>query len=142
MSFPTSLRVLTSRLLPAGALALSFIGCQSQSTAETKTTATTTAVADAKTSPSAINAAELGAYLQAVSSDEMQGRKPFTVGEKRITAYLAAQFKQLGLQPGLGGSYFQSVPMVEISVTPAPTMQVAGKGQKLTLQYIPHAKRL
>jgi len=66
----------------------------------------------------------------------MLGRKPFTAGEERITAYLAAQFKDLGLQPSSSaGSYYQPVPLVEITVAPAPTMQIAGKGQQLILQY-------
>jgi Zn-dependent M28 family amino/carboxypeptidase len=66
----------------------------------------------------------------------MLGRKPFTAGEERITDYLAAQFKALDLKPASpAGSYFQPVPMVEIAVSPAPTMQIAGKGQKLSLNY-------
>ncbi|ALW86383.1 peptidase M28 [Hymenobacter sedentarius] len=135
MTLLSSLHSLPFRLLPAGLLALSLAACQSNSTKETATTAATPPVAAAAGDSAAITAAEMGSYLKAVSSDEMQGRKPFTEGEERITNYLAAQFKQLGLQPGPSGSYFQPVPMVEISVAPAPTMQIAGKGQQLTLQY-------
>jgi Zn-dependent M28 family amino/carboxypeptidase len=65
----------------------------------------------------------------------MLGRKPFTVGEERATRYLADQFKNLGLKPGPDGSYFQPVPMVEITGTPSATMQIRGKGQNLGLQY-------
>ncbi|HEX8326511.1 MAG TPA: M28 family metallopeptidase [Hymenobacter sp.] len=139
MSFLTPLRSCASPWLPAGLLALFLTGCQSKNTSETTATTGNTAAADTTGAPAAatnaIQATELGTYLQAVSSDEMQGRKPFTVGEERITNYLAAQLKQLGLQPGPDGSYFQPVPMVEISVTPAPTMQIEGKSQKLSLQY-------
>ncbi|UOQ77442.1 hypothetical protein MUN84_01625 [Hymenobacter sp. 5516J-16] len=73
--------------------------------------------------------------MQAVSSDEMLGRKPFTLGEQRSTQYLADEFKRLGLQPGPGGSYFQPVPLVEITGTPAPTLHIKGKGQPLSFQY-------
>ena len=65
----------------------------------------------------------------------MLGRKPFTAGETRATAYLANQFRLLGISPGPSGSYLQKVPLVEIKVTPAPTMQISGGGNKLTLNY-------
>jgi Zn-dependent M28 family amino/carboxypeptidase len=93
--------------------------------------------------PAPISAASISGYLQAVSSDEMLGRKPFTTGEERITSYLAAQFEKLGLKPGAVDlsyagqvpSYFQPVPLVEITGTPAPTLQIKGKGASLSLQY-------
>jgi Zn-dependent M28 family amino/carboxypeptidase len=52
--------------------------------------------------------------LQEISSDEMAGRGPGAVGEKRVVPYMIEQFKQLGLAPGPDGSYTQAVPMVEI----------------------------
>jgi Zn-dependent M28 family amino/carboxypeptidase len=83
-----------------------------------------------------ISATTIGRYLRAVAADEMLGRKPFTLGEKRITSYLAAEFKRLGLQPLPGGSYFQPVPLVEITGSPSPLMLVkGGPGQPLNLQY-------
>jgi len=114
-----------SCLLPALAL---LAACNSQP-ATTATAETAAAGADS------ITTATISHYLQEVSSDEMLGRKPFTAGEEKATAYLAAQFKELGLQPAPSGSYFQPVPMVEISVTPAPTAQIAGNGKQLTLNY-------
>ncbi|OON69533.1 peptidase M28 [Hymenobacter sp. CRA2] len=87
------------------------------------------------TAEPAIDAATIGRYLQAVSADDMLGRKPFTEGETRITRYLAEQFKRLGLQPAPGGSYFQPVPLVEITATPSPTLQVKGSGKSLSFQY-------
>ncbi|UOR06131.1 M28 family metallopeptidase [Hymenobacter aerilatus] len=113
------------------ALAL-LAACNSQPATTATTAATeTTATAGADS----ITAETIGGYLREVSSDEMMGRKPFTAGEDKATAYLAAQFKELGLQPAPSGSYFQPVPMVEISVKPAPTAQIAGNGKKLTMQY-------
>ncbi|MFC7671047.1 M28 family metallopeptidase [Hymenobacter humi] len=133
------MRSLALRLMPVGLLALALPGCQTNSTKETTVEATAPpaagATGDSAAASGAITTADVKGYLQAVASDEMLGRKPFTAGEERITAYLAAQFKQLGLQPGPSGSYFQPVPMVEITATPAPTMQIQGKGEKLSLQY-------
>jgi len=51
--------------------------------------------------------------LEAVSSDEMAGRGPGALGEKRFVPYLVQQLKELGLQPGRNGQYTQAVPMVE-----------------------------
>jgi Zn-dependent M28 family amino/carboxypeptidase len=43
------------------------------------------------------------------------GRKPFTPGEKITVDFLAGELKKIGFEPAFSGSYFQSVPMVEIS---------------------------
>ena len=43
------------------------------------------------------------------------GRKPFTPGEKITVDYLAGELKRIGFEPAFDGSYFQPVPMVEIS---------------------------
>ncbi|RPD44602.1 M20/M25/M40 family metallo-hydrolase [Hymenobacter sediminis] len=133
--------MLLSRLLPASLLLglTTLAACQSQTATTTSAapTATTdiTPGAQAPTLADAISAATIGRYLQAVSADEMMGRKPFTVGEERSTQYLADEFKRLGLQPGPEGSYFQPVPLVEITGTPAPTLQIKGKGKPLSFQY-------
>lgn len=58
------------------------------------------------------------AHIRTLSSDEFQGRKPFTVGDTLTVAYIEAQFKALGLEPGNGDSYFQEVPMAEITSSP------------------------
>ncbi|TPG61704.1 M28 family metallopeptidase [Hymenobacter nivis] len=131
-------KTLAARPLPALLLALAVAtGCQSKPDAAGAAAATTAAAAPAASAaPDAITAADISGYLKTVAADEMLGRKPFTAGEERITAYLAAQFKALGLKPGgPGGSYFQPVPMVEITAAPAPTMQISGPGKSLALAY-------
>ena len=55
-----------------------------------------------------------------LSSDEFEGREPGTVGEERTLAYLVQQFTRVGLQPGNNGSWFQDVPLVEITVFSGP----------------------
>ncbi|SNC61908.1 Zn-dependent amino- or carboxypeptidase, M28 family [Hymenobacter gelipurpurascens] len=118
-------------------LGLGLSGCQSQSdntAASTSDNTPETTAASSAAAP-AITAASISKYLQAISSDEMLGRKPFTVGEERSTKYLADEFKRLGLKSGPDGSYFQPVPLVEITGTPSPTLQIKGKGQMLSFQY-------
>ncbi|HET9053761.1 MAG TPA: peptidase M28, partial [Cyclobacteriaceae bacterium] len=54
-------------------------------------------------------------HLKKLSSDEFMGRMPFTEGETKTLAYLEAEVKKLGLEPGNGTSYLQEVPLVEIT---------------------------
>jgi Zn-dependent M28 family amino/carboxypeptidase len=90
-------------------------GCSSDKKKETAT-ATDTALA-----------ADIKQHIAVLANDSLLGRKPFTAGEDKTIAYISAQFKKLGLEPGNNGSYYQEVPMVEIGAAAAPTMQVSGK---------------
>ncbi len=76
----------------------------------------------------------LGLHIAQLSSDSFQGRKPFTEGETRTIQYLEQAFKNAGLEPGNGSSYFQEVPMVRISTTAAPSMQVRSAKNSFTLK--------
>jgi Zn-dependent M28 family amino/carboxypeptidase len=78
--------------------------------------ATAGAPAKEATFSSAITAAGFRSYDRAISSDYMDGRKPGTVGAKRATTYIVQQFRQLGLQPGNHGSWFQTVPTVSTAL--------------------------
>jgi Zn-dependent M28 family amino/carboxypeptidase len=75
-------------------------------------------------------------HLQVLASDSFEGRKPFTPGEDKTIHYLEAQFRQMGLQPGNGNSYFQDVPMVEIGSKPAGPLVVKGKTGSVSLSYL------
>jgi Zn-dependent M28 family amino/carboxypeptidase len=72
-------------------------------------------------------AADIKQHIAVLANDSLQGRKPFSVGEEKTIAYIAAQFKKMGLEPGNNGSYYQNVPMVEIKLADVPTMQITGK---------------
>ena len=63
-----------------------------------------------------IKAEDLAAHLKRLSSDEFAGRKPGTDGERLTTSYLVEQFKRMGLKPGNGDSYLQSVPMTSTTL--------------------------
>jgi Zn-dependent M28 family amino/carboxypeptidase len=81
-----------------------------------------------------IDSTYLAVVVSELSSDTYQGRKPFSAAEGPTLAYLESQMKAIGLQAGNGDSYFQEVPMVEISGTAAPTMTVEGNGQQLEFE--------
>ncbi|NGM66989.1 M28 family peptidase [Sphingobacterium sp. SGR-19] len=67
---------------------------------------------------SAITEDTYRAHVVKLSSDEFLGRKPFTKGDTLTVQYIEQQFKDLGLQPGNGKSFFQEVPLVEIASEP------------------------
>ncbi len=74
-----------------------------------------------------VNSDDIKNNLAVLANDTLMGRKPFTAGETKTIRYISDQFKKLGLAPGNNGSYFQDVPMVEVTSTPGATMQISGK---------------
>ena len=70
------------------------------------------------------SADSLKKHISVLAADSLMGRKPFTEGEKKTLNYLQTQFVSLGLEPGNGDSFRQAVPMVNISATAAPEMEV------------------
>ena len=99
-----------------------LLGCSSDKDKSTNETA------------SLLNADSLSQMIQQLSSDSFLGRKPFTEGETITVAYLQEKFKSMGVEPGNGDSYVQEVPMVSISATAAPSMQVESQGKKIQLK--------
>ncbi|KEO72438.1 M28 family metallopeptidase [Anditalea andensis] len=71
-----------------------------------------------------IKLTELERHIVMLSSDEFMGRMPFTVGEEKTLDYLETEFKAIGLTPGNDDSFFQDVPMVEITTHPADKMTI------------------
>ena len=63
----------------------------------------------------AITADDFAAHVQELSSDAFAGRAPGSIGEDPTVDYIKAQFARIGLQPGNGGDWFQTVPMMETS---------------------------
>jgi Zn-dependent M28 family amino/carboxypeptidase len=62
-----------------------------------------------------VSASEFERHIATLASDEFEGRKPGTAGERKTVDYLVTEFKKLGLQPGNRGSWTQEVPIVEIT---------------------------
>src|SRR3982751_1435324 len=82
-----------------------------------------------------VSVATLQRVTRTLSSDEFQGRAPGTVGEERTIAFMSQEFRRAGLQPGNHGSWFQDVPLVEITATGAPTLHIAGGTGGLNFAY-------
>ncbi|MFQ5670322.1 MAG: M28 family metallopeptidase [Acidobacteriota bacterium] len=78
---------------------------------------------------------DLARRVQELSADRMQGRLPGTVGEERATAYIESAFKDAGLRPANGLSYFQAVPLVGITADPSMSLAISGHGGKKALAY-------
>lgn len=74
--------------------------------------------------------------ISVLASDEFEGRKPFTSGEEKTVKYLETEYKKLGLLPGNGSSYFQEVPMVEITSQPSEKLSIAGVKGNVQLKYL------
>lgn len=68
--------------------------------------------------------------VKTLASDEFQGRRPFTLGETKSIEYIAECFKKIGLEPGNGDSWFQNVPLVEITPVVPPQLTVSSSGKK------------
>jgi Zn-dependent M28 family amino/carboxypeptidase len=72
-----------------------------------------------------------------LSSDAYEGRAPGTAGEDKTVAYLAKRFAEAGLKPGNKGSWFQDVPLVELTARNVSPLVFTGAGAPLSLRYGP-----
>ena len=81
----------------------------------------------------AIDAGDFAEHVKHLASDEFGGRGPGTPGEEKTVEYIKAQFARIGLQPGNGSDWFQTVPMVETTAdaSTALNLTVAGAPQVL-----------
>ena len=105
-----------SRLICAGLATLLAAGC---------TTLETAPRVIAEAAPSEATMKEV---TRTLSLDAFEGRAPGTPGEEKTLAYLVEQFARAGLQPGNHGSWFQDVPLVEITADSFEPLTVAGRG--------------
>tara|TARA_R110002073_G_scaffold95059_3_gene220936 strand:- start:699 stop:2360 length:1662 start_codon:yes stop_codon:yes gene_type:complete len=81
-----------------------------------------------------VDISTIGNHIERLASDEFLGRKPFTEGEVKTVNYLKDEFEKLGLLPGNGDSYFQDVPLVEITGTPSEKMMISGEKGNFNLE--------
>jgi len=79
--------------------------------------------------------AEAHKHTAELSSDKYEGRAPATPGEEKTLEYLKTQFESLGLTPGNSGSFFQEVPIAQISTFPKVTLNIEGKAFQRALKY-------
>jgi len=100
---------------------LLFVSCQTSSSTESE-------------SVSPIDSLTIERVMKTLASDEFQGRMPFTEGETKTVAYLEEEFRRIGLEPGNSDSYFQEVPLVEITGTPSEEMIISGGNGEVRLK--------
>ncbi len=81
----------------------------------------------------AIDAGDVEEHVKTLASDAFAGRAPGTPGEDATIDYIKTQFARIGLQPGNGSDWFQTVPMVETTADESTSLMldVAGKPQEL-----------
>jgi hypothetical protein len=58
-----------------------------------------------------VNPAELRDHLNIIASDALEGRYTGSRGQKMAAAFIANHFQEVGLQPPVNGSYYQTVPL-------------------------------
>ncbi len=73
-------------------------------------------------------------HIEILSSDDFGGRSPASEGETKTVNYLRDTFRDMGVAPGNGMSYFQDVPLVTMTATPDETMTIkTSNGQNFNL---------
>lgn len=83
-----------------------------------------------------IDGKEFTRHIAVLASDSLEGRKPFSKGEEKTISYLSDEFKEMGLLPGNGNSYFQKVPLVDIMSKPEGRLVFKGKEGTISLNYL------
>lgn len=82
-----------------------------------------------------LNTDELIHDVKILSSDEFEGRFPASPGEEKTVNFLKKEFEKAGLQPGNGDSFFQEVPLVEITSVPQTNLIVASEDKTLEFSF-------
>src|SRR6267378_8364534 len=81
---------------------------------------------EAQTQP-AITAADLRQRLYLIADDSMMGRETGSAGAFKASAYVATEFRRLGLEPaGDSGTYYQRVPFWDVKVDPQSRLVTNG----------------
>ena len=94
------------------------------------------APAIAEVAPGQLSEATMKEVTRTLSLDEFEGRSPGTPGEEKTLAYLVEQFERVGLRPGNNGSWFQDVPLVEITASGHEPLRIAGKSYAAAADWV------
>jgi len=96
-----------------------------------------TGALDAQTRPE-ISAQDLRHRLFVIAHDSMGGRATGSEGNYKTAAYVAAEFKRLGLEPaGEHGTYFQVIPFFRLRPDDRLTLSVDGQPLSLGRDILP-----
>ena len=86
----------------------------------------------------AITAGDLMTRLYIIADDSMLGRESGTIGNVKVTDYVAREMARLGLRPaGDRGTFFQSVPVVIASIDSSRPLMVDGRVLALGTDVLP-----
>src|SRR5438874_7443559 len=119
-------RVVMQRFLSFSIAVLLVSACQSAPGSGT-TAARMTSGPPMWISEPAITAADLRQRLYLIADDSMMGRETGSLGAFKASAYVASQFRRLGLEPaGASGTYFQNVPFWDIKVDSTSRLVTSG----------------
>jgi Zn-dependent M28 family amino/carboxypeptidase len=82
-----------------------------------------------------ISEADLRSRIATLADDAFEGRAPATPGGIAASQWIADEMARIGLQPGYDGSYFQPVPLLEVTLDTANShFDIAHDGEPLGLQ--------
>jgi hypothetical protein len=83
-------------------------------------------------------AQRIEAHIDFLADDLLRGRQPGTPGFDIAAAYVASQYRQMGLQPaGNEGSYLQQVPLRRAWQEPGSAqMAIEVEGRRETLEFV------
>jgi len=81
---------------------------------------------DVEAAVASLRTDELAVDVEILSSDEFEGRFPASPGEEKTINFLKDEFEKAGLKPGNGDSFFQEVPLVEITANPQTDLVITG----------------
>jgi Zn-dependent M28 family amino/carboxypeptidase len=85
-------------------------------------------------------------HIAELSSDKYQGRMPMSSTEGITVDYIAAQMKEIGLEPANNGSFFQDVPLLAVRSKISPTLDFDTPNGTLKFQklvdYVTFSRRM
>jgi len=85
--------------------------------------------------PAAVSVETMRDVTRELSSDAYEGRFPGSAGEEKTLAFLTRKWAEIGLQPGNKGSWFQEVPLVEITGDNYGPLEISGREGKFSLAH-------
>ena len=73
-------------------------------------------------------------HIEVLSSDEFQGRKPGTIGEKLTLEYLTEAFEEIGLEKPDGHSFLQKVVINKCNIRAPRSIELLSDGKSVSLE--------
>jgi Zn-dependent M28 family amino/carboxypeptidase len=83
----------------------------------------------------AISVQTLKDVTQTLSSDAYEGRAPATPAEEKTLRYIVERFEKAGLKPANKGSWYQDVPLVEITASDVTPLTFTGGKAPVSAAY-------